>query len=302
MDYHLTPTLDLAVGGRFSQNFQTYAETITGILGGPGGVSNSKVSRQGVFTYSADARWHFMPDSMLYARVAAGYVPGGPNDTFPGSPLPNAYNPATTLNYEVGVKSSVLDNRLTAELAVYDIEWHDIQLGVDINGFGGYDNAGSARSTGVEWNFTAVPVRGLTLGWNGSYTHANLLQVPSFVTSSVGAPSGAQLPFVPRWQTSASAEYDFPLFGDYSGFAGANLRYTGLRQANFEVTGPRESIPAFTMVDLRAGLKDKNWSLTLYVKNVANTLAFAAIGDETGSGTLGPQTAYAIDRAHLARR
>jgi iron complex outermembrane receptor protein len=290
LDYYITPALDVALGGRYSQNHQTYTEFGAGLLFGAN-VYLHKQSSEGVFTYSGDVRWHFTPESMLYARVATGYEPGGPNATFPTSNLPNSYTSATTTNYEVGVKSSLLDHHLTVEIAAYQIDWHAIQLDVNIGGLNGIENAGTARSRGVEWNFAYIPISGLTLDFNGAYTSALFTHVLPGVVKGVGANVGDHLPFVPLWESSASAQYERTLFGDYSGFVGLNWRFTGVRGANFEAFGPRQRVPGFSIFDMRAGIEKPAWSAALYVKNLANKIGINYVRDGTLKNTLGPQDA-----------
>ena len=42
--------------------------------------------------------------------------------------VPRFYSPDTTVNYEIGVKSEVLDHRLLLDASAYYIQWKDIQL------------------------------------------------------------------------------------------------------------------------------------------------------------------------------
>jgi outer membrane receptor protein involved in Fe transport len=286
LDYHFTPTFDVDIGGRYSENNQTFHEVASGALTGTFDFAQS--SSQGVFTYSADARWHVTPTNMLYARVAEGFVPGGPNDVVPGGNLAPSYRSSTTLNYEVGIKSSALADHLTVELSAFLIDWRDIQLQAIIGGLGTFVNGGAARSEGLEWSVAYAPLSGLTLGFNGAYTDAYLTQP---TPASVNGQVGDRLPTVPLWETSASADYERHLFGEYSGFAGLNWRFMGNRYADFLATGPRQEMPAYHIVDLRAGVETQRWSVGAYVKNVTNRIAINYLQPETGAGGAGPQSA-----------
>ena len=158
LDYHFTPTFDVALGGRYSSFDQSFHETPAGLLGGDEDIGND--SSQHVFTYSGDVRWHVLPSVMLYARVAEGYAPGGPNAQLAGTSFPTTYNSSTTINYEAGIKSGWLNGALTAELSAFDIHWRDIQLEAVINGEGGIASGGGARSSGAEWESLAyIPIR-----------------------------------------------------------------------------------------------------------------------------------------------
>jgi iron complex outermembrane receptor protein len=283
-DYKLTPTFDMAVGGRYSTIKQSFDQSSSGILRGP---DFSTSSSQGVFTYSTDLRWHPAPGIMTYARIASGFVPGGPNDVI-ATGIPESYGSSTTTNYEAGFKANVLDNRVAFEVSAFDIEWRNIQVAAVIDGEGTITNGGSARSDGVEWSVSYVPARGLTFNWNGSYTDARLTQA---TPASVGGEAGDRLPYAPLWQTSASANYEHILIGDYKGFVGGTWRFNGNRYADFTTSGTRQIMPSYYIVDFRAGVQAKRWRADLYVKNVANKAAITFLYGEVLGSASGPQAA-----------
>jgi iron complex outermembrane recepter protein len=287
IDYHITPTLDAAIGGRYSYNSQSFSETGLGLLGAADfGVKSS----EDVVTYSGDLRWNVDEENMLYSRIARGFVPGGPNDAVPGGSLPESYGSSSTMNYEVGVKSHLFNDRFTAEVSLFDVDWRKIQLIALVSGQATITNGGTAQSDGVEWNFSYVPVAGLTLNFNGAYTDARLTQdTPAYVNGHTGDP----LPYAPKWGTSANASYEAPLFGDISGFTGVTWHFTGSRDADFIPPGGgnRQDLPSYGIVDLRAGLETDKWTVALFVKNVGdNTAITSAYGEILGYG-IGPQAA-----------
>ncbi len=290
LDYFITPKFDIAAGGRYSSNDQTYTQTSSGELAG---VTNftTPVSDHSI-TYSGDARWHWTPDTMLYGRVATGYAPGGPNDGLPGSSLPVEYKSSTTRNYELGIKTRALDNTLSAEISVYDVDWNDIQVNALVGSLVGIINGGKARSDGVEWNFGYVPVSGLTLNLNGAYTNARLLApLPLPAIAAAGRP----LPDVPKWATSLSADYMHALSAGLSGFAGIAWRYSDARSQEFPNNpGPSPQMPAYNIVNLKAGIETDRWSVTLYMKNVGNAMVLSSVNPLTGAGTVGPLTATVL--------
>jgi outer membrane receptor protein involved in Fe transport len=288
VDYYVLPDLDVALGGRYSENDQSFHETTNGALFGPNDFG--QVSSQGVFTYSGDVRWHFTPEDMLYGRIATGFVPGGPNDVVPTAHLPPSYSSSTTNNYEIGLKGSWLDGALTSNISAFLIDWHKIQLDAVIGGFGSVVNGGTAESKGIEWDLGYVPLPGLTLNFNGAYTDAYLTQA---TPPSVGGQVGDRLPSSPLWETSASAEYEHPLFADYSGFVGLDWRFSGSRYADFVAigSGPRPDMPSYNLVNLRVGVEQDFWTLTFYVKNVGNAFAINYVKPETLAGGTGPQDA-----------
>ena len=278
-DYYVLPDLDVSLGGRYDVNNQKYYQDFTGYFGG--GLPLGNPSSDSVWTYSGDVRWHLTSDQMLYARIASGFVPGGPSDVTIFSGLPHSYKSSTTVNYELGLKGSYLDNHLTVEVAAFDIEWSNIQLNEIINSFGTVANCCDARSTGAEWNFAYMPLAGLTLDFNGSYTDA---YTTTAAAPSVGASVGERLPATPMWETSFSADYERNLFADYAGFIGFNWRFSGSRYAEFEPPAgiaPRLEMPSYNIFDARVGVEQGAWSVTFYCKNLGNALAVNYLIDET---------------------
>jgi iron complex outermembrane receptor protein len=290
LDYHVTSTVDVSLGGRYSGNSQAFHEMGSGTFGG--GANIATESSQDVFTYSGALRWHITPEHMLYARVAEGFVPGGPNDIIPTAQFPRSYLSSTTVNYEAGIKSDLLNHRLTLDLSGYHINWRRIQLEASVDGFTSLVNGGTAESNGAEWNVSWLPISGLKLNFNGAYTHANLTET---TPASVGGQVGDRLPAVPLWETSVSADYERTLIGQWAGFAGVNWRFTGSRYADFEPAsaGPRQNMPSFSIVDVRAGVENSRWSFQLFVRNLANKLAINYVQPETTNtnGESGPQSA-----------
>ncbi|HWE45689.1 MAG TPA: TonB-dependent receptor [Caulobacteraceae bacterium] len=279
LTYHVTPALELSLGGRYSANSQSYHQVNAGVFTGTDDFRT--YSRQSVFTYSADAKYRFNPQTMVYVRIASGFVPGGPNDVLPGSPLPATYRSSSTTNYEAGIKGAAMRGRLTYDLDVFDVEWQDIQLIAQVSNLYGATNGGAARSRGVEGSLSLRPIRGLTLGLDGAYIDARLTRN---TPATFGGVAGDRLPLSPQLSGAASAAYERPLSPSVSGFAGIDWRYDGGRISEFEFGAPRQELPAYSMLDLRLGLKFEAYTLTAYVKNATSGRAFSSVVPETLGG------------------
>ena len=133
---------------------------------------------------------------MVYARLATGYRPGGPNVLPPVVPagVEREYGSDSTTNVELGVKSTQLDGLLTIDVAAFHVDWKNIQLTEVVNGFVINGNGGTARSQGIEWTFGYVPVQGLTFQWVGAYTDAKLTSPAPALNGLPGDP----LPYAPE--------------------------------------------------------------------------------------------------------
>ena len=268
---HIIPQFDIQAGGRYSKNEQTATESISGLFANPP-QAFSTPSEGHVYTYSVAPRWHIDANNMLYLRWATGYRPGGPNALPPVAPpdVPREYGADKTSNFELGIKSTLLDGLLSIDASVFHVDWTNIQLLeiVDNNGING--NGGKARSQGAEWSLGYVPVHGLTLQWTGAYTDAKLTTDAPAVHGNSGDP----LPFAPKWGTSLDGEYDAAAFADWKYFAGATWSYVGSRKTYFgsDVTQMTQvSLPSYNSYGARVGLDNDHWRMTLYGKNLSDS-------------------------------
>lgn len=277
--YHLTPKLEIGGGGRYSTNHQFYHQENDGDFTGTADITTR--SNQGVFTYEGHAKYSFGPAAVAYARIASGFVPGGPNDVLPGTPVPSTFKSSTTTNYEVGLKGDIRHGLLSYDVDVFDIEWKKIQLFAVIGDFYAITNGGGARSRGVEGNVSLAPLTGLSFDVNGAYTDAKLTDATPV---SFGGLPGDRLPLSPRFASNVSADYEHPISMGVTGFAGLDWRYNGNRLSSFQYGGGRQKLPSYSLVDLRAGLKFKGYTLTAYVKNVGDTRAISQTSAESLNG------------------
>lgn len=254
---------DLTSGVRFARDKQSASSYQTGVLI-PNSNAGSSASED-VHTYMFALRHHFNPDTMAYARVASGFRPGGPNTPFPG--VPPKVDPDTLVNYELGLKTSLLQHQLQIDLAAYHIKWSDIQVQAATTGGVQYEaNGGSAKSDGLELETLFAPLRGLTLRFNGAYAHPVL-------TSDVpllGYHTGDRLALTPKWSASLASEYSAPINGDWSYALSAAFRYVGKRFSLVSSDSNAILLPAYHVLDLSAGMSEHRYSVRLFAKNVTN--------------------------------
>ena len=273
LTYYLLDTLDITAGGRYSHNTQKANGTGSGLLGLLNGdttdpVSHSLHSADGSKTYLFTLRYRPTAQIDTYARVASGYRPGGPQAvTLPG--VPPQFAPDTVTNYEIGLKGRWLDGRLASNIAVYYLDWRDIQLtqivgGIDVDG-----NGGRATSKGVEFDTQYRPIRGLTLGVSGAYTDARI----NVADPAVGAQAGDRLPYTPQVAATGTADYDFPIARWLQGTVGATYRYQGNKNSSFsqDPLNVNVNIPAYRALDLRAGVDWAAYTLQLRAENITNS-------------------------------
>jgi iron complex outermembrane receptor protein len=211
---------------------------------------------------------------MAYARIASGYRPGGPNvqvvDPITGMVRGgSSFQPDKLWNYELGTKLA-LNDVLTLDASVFHIDWKDIQLQSVVDGLTAFVNGRRAKSDGVETALSYLPLRNLTLSATATYTNARLADA----VPSVKAVSGERLPNAPRISAAIRADYRMSLGNDWTGIAGASWSYIGNRTVSYDasVSPLQYDLPKYQTVDLRIGADHGGLELSVYLRNVGNTL------------------------------
>jgi iron complex outermembrane receptor protein len=210
---------------------------------------------------------------MTYARFASGYQPGGPNTpSTPTAGVPETFGPSTTVNYELGVKTRLLDRRLSIDADIFYINWSKIQLtGSTSAGFGYTFNGGKAKSQGVEIATEFKPVDSLTLSAAFAYIDATLTN-----NAGAGFPgvSGNSLPFSSKYSGSIAVDERFRITGSITGFVGASAAYVDKRYEAFPPTPgqPQPLIPSYSYANIQGGIVSDGFTVTAFLKNVTNKL------------------------------
>jgi iron complex outermembrane recepter protein len=270
--YYIIPSLDVTFGYRYSDIKQNSDSQLGGLLfGGVVPQYYDLSTSQTSHSYLGDARWHITDNILFYLRAASGYRPGGVRSPIPGAPANFGLNyySDNIWSYESGAKVTTLDGRLTVDTDLYWIVWDNIQALVTIGDNNTDGNGGHALSRGAEIQATYVPIEGLSLRGNLAYTDAFFKYADASVL--VTAP-GQRLFYVPELKGGLSADYTWPV-RNYQVNAGGDWGYTS-NQYDFS----NYLIPSYSVFNARAGLKWDNYTVSLYVKNVADKRAI--VGDE----------------------
>jgi len=269
-----TPSFDLTLGGRYSNNDQDVVQNADGPLFGVAGPTvTSSDSSEDVFTYSIAPKFKLNDRMAIYARVAKGFRPGGPNVIAPDAGAPTTYGSDSTLNYELGFKGENEARTVAWDVTAFHIDWEDIQLLAVVNGLGINTNAGTATSDGVEASLMFRPVDQLKLSLTGAYTDAKLTEDADPIL--VGGRDGDRLPYTPKTSYSANADYEWPLADGRSAYLGASFSHLDDVPAAFSAAyvaefGGQRYLPAYDMVDLRAGWDFGKVTVELFGRNLTN--------------------------------
>ncbi len=296
VDYHFLPNFDVAVGARTSQNQEGVHEVFTCCIlyGSGGGVSEVKHNEDAT-TWSVAPRWQINRDTVLYARIATGYRPGGPNLVIPGAPAgyPYTYGSDSTVNYEVGLRTYLLNRTIDIDLSAYYIDWKNIQIETDYysqttqQNYTVTSNVGTALSQGLEWNLGWTPIHDLRFGMIGAYMDAHLTESAAQLTGA----RGDALPYVPLWSNTLNADYAWPAFAGYQAFVGGSWVFTGARYSGFAPSGgaieSHVKLPAYDQFNLQAGLRNGRYTFEVYGHNLGDARGISSYGNQGGFNQTG---------------
>lgn len=194
---------------------------------------NTRSNEWSAPTWRAQVDYKHTDDMFFYGSIATGYKAGGFGDA--GSP---DYDEENLTNYEVGLKSDLLDGILRLNVAAYYSDYQDFQV-TAIEGSGNNDgvaaaatrNAGEASISGLEVEYTWLPTENTRVSGFFAYTDAEFEDFSTHVDTAFSDPdvplvrgggpawaidaTGNELPFVSKYSAQVVVEHHFE-FSDAS--------------------------------------------------------------------------------------
>jgi len=214
--YHITPTLKVTVGARYTQETKSLNTYNFSLVYWPGNPANNQIPTpalgfppgyllsppQEIFyadqnttfnrlTPKVGVDWQATSDILLYASITNGYKSGGYNETTRWGPTPISINapappglvfgPENMWAYEGGIKSDWLDHTLRVNLSLFRYEWYGLQFSsfIGVNTIT-TSNAGNAQTNGLEAAVTYKPAPGLTIDLHATVLDAKYLSFDAY--------------------------------------------------------------------------------------------------------------------------
>jgi iron complex outermembrane receptor protein len=218
----LTRTLSFTAGGRFNHDRKRYATSVVRPQNNAIVVPlSSAVAAWDSFTPKVGLDWKPTRDMLVYASYSKGFKSGGFGaSTVASTPTPE-YDPEKLTSYELGLKSSWLNDRVTFNVAGFYSQYRNIQLTVQ-----GVDpltnanirttqNAGGSDIKGFEIEASARPVDALSFNLGVGYVDAKFNSLTAAAIGS-GFVLDSRVPQIPDWSVNGGAEYRFNAGGAWA--------------------------------------------------------------------------------------
>lgn len=294
-------------------------DTGTSLVSQPGSTDADGVAPRVIATYKLSG------DTNLNAQVSRGFRLGGINDplnvplctpedlvTFGGR---ETWKDEKVWNYEVGVKSRLLNGNAGLGVSAFYMNIRDLQATVTAGSCSSrvIFNVPKARSQGFEVEFEAAPTPNVDFAVSTSFNDAELRSTLTSTDASgavsvvSGIEKGRRLPTVPRFQLAGAATYQWQVRPGALAYITGTYQHIGSRftQVGDEDLGTLDllsfgantigapltasvfrydpKLPAYDLLNLRVGVRRNSWDVAFYVNNVTDERAFLSLDRERGT-------------------
>ncbi len=278
LTFHLTDRLSATAGARVFNVTEDVIATADGALNG-GPTSETFSAEEDSHTLKFALEYQLADGHLFYAQAAEGFRNGGGNSALPATcnaelaaagyaSAPTQYGSDSLWNYEVGSKNTLLNGRAIVNVALYRIEWDNMQSTVALGSCGQtfVANTGSAVTQGLEIAASFWVTDNLNLGFDITGIDAQLTGVGAGAPGQVDDP----LPFAPNWSFNANAQYEREISNGMSVVARADVNYVGSRYTDFRSVARAQELDDYTTYGARIGLEADNWAIALFGTNLSD--------------------------------
>ena len=222
-------------------------------------------------------------DVLLYGTISSGFKSGG----FNGAAVQThqgliAYKPEELVSLELGIKSTLLDNRLQLNAAAFHYSYDDKQQGtVAVTPVGNIvvavTNIPESKIFGAElesrWQLTDGLIWDVGLAYLDTeieeYQQVDPVNSvwPTVVTFDA---SGESLDNSPDWQANSTLTYIRPITGSLDLLLAGDVTYKG------DSLTVNQTIDGYTLYNARVGVSDNDgrWSLMAWGRNITDEYYF----------------------------
>ena len=254
--------------------------------------------------YRAGVDYAWTDDFMTYFQVSTGYKGGGVNPRPFFLEQMKPFGPEELTTFEIGFKSTLLDNRMRLNGAGFFNDYTDIQLnlsacerpaGPPFNGVPGAPcaaprNVGDADVWGAELEMEYYPIEAIALDASISWLDFQYPRVDTgALTGSPILPIDMVAPFTPEIKWSIGAQYTFAptAYGTLS--ARINANYQDQIYSTPTNDDTYNLIEDYTLVNARLtwNSPDEDWQAALEFNNITDELYYLNLFDQHQTTSVG---------------
>ncbi|MBO9668993.1 MAG: TonB-dependent receptor [Sphingobium sp.] len=261
--------------------------------GSPGALTGAVATYQGSrWDWRAAVNYRFSPAAMIYGSFSTGFKGGGtnPRPFFASQAL--GFAPEVLYNWEAGLKTDLFDRKLRFNLTGFYGILRNAQIGTSIcpvanpaerTPCAALINGGNAHEKGVEAEFTARPVAGLTLDGSVSYLNFKYTSVAPGANQTLLTDPFAGSPEL-KWTLGAQYVANIDGFGSIT--PRIDAAYQDQVYSGTKYNGVLQYLPAYTLVNARLTWRNpnKDLSVSLEVTNLTDKYYYLTLFDLRAAG------------------
>jgi iron complex outermembrane receptor protein len=232
----------------------------------------------------------------VYGATSRGFKAGGFNPASPsGSEL---YGEELTWHAEGGVKATLMEGRVALSAAVFNIDWHDLQLNRPdpfVPGQFYIANVGGASSRGVEFEAQARVATMVDVFGSLGYTRARF----DDDSASSGVPVGGNdIPNTPKATASIGTQISRPVTSAIDVYGRAEVTaYGSFKYDDLNIEGQ----DAYALTNLRVGARGRHLFAEGWIRNAFDTryipvaFAYGALAPSGYIGEMGRPRTFGLN-------
>jgi iron complex outermembrane receptor protein len=202
--------------------------------------------------------WTINKDAMIYASVTKGYLAGGFN-LCENIKERAKFDEQSSIDYELGAKTSWLDNRLILNANLFYMDIKDMHVYYAPDPFTYItSNAGEAHSQGIEIEAKARPIKGLDITAAFGLGDA---EFDEYTNTAGNDCSGKTMTSTPDYTLNLAVQYRHD-----SGFF-SRIGMQGYGQSYFDDVNTIGQ-EAYEIYNAKIGYEGRNWDVYFYGKNL----------------------------------
>ena len=288
------------------------------------------------WTFSTNAQWDATDNAMLYASISTGFKGGGYDNAYnsegetirlanpftgelTGEVVPGAdpsvleYDEEEVLAFELGAKMSLADGAAELNIAVFRMEYENLQTSSLVGDVFRVGNAGEATSQGLEMDGRWLLTERWSLGGSVAYLDATYddFTGATCTVKQANDPannpgclrldgtniearnerggqdlSGEVLVFSPEWTANLNAQYILPIGDNMELITSADVNYSDEFNSALDLD-ENTWHDSFTTVNARIALASiaGTWSVALIGKNLTDEKTYIWKNDGPGTNS-----------------
>jgi len=302
VDFQITDKMRLTMAGRTTK----YDQHFTSFTAGPfnGTPTFYAFEAKGTpFTPKVALSYQANDRTMYYINAAKGFRIGGVNPQIDnvqaacqqrkasliaqGLVFDHQFQPDSLWSYEAGMKTRLLDNRLSLDVSAFHVDWKDIQnpQGVSGCGFSVIFNLGTASSNGFDVGLSALIGDHVKLDTAIGRTNSRYTTTITPLVTAGEQITGAGAS-TPPWTATVGAEFDFKT-GRHDAYAWIQNVYHSFNDGRFGSQTPADAAynpilavnPQTRMWNMRLGMRLAKVDASIFVQNATDEHPQLSVAD-----------------------